>query len=158
MTTGFDHQAPADTRTAHRRPGSRTAASHVCDAPRCSCGSEDRRQPAVRPRAYAYLRAHLLVSTSEVNRTKERLTAFAAASGFELAATFVEDDPERPLLGFERFFQAVMRDQVSVVLVPSLLHLMMLGSARVKEYFEAATEARVVSVDKAVRHIDKAAS
>ncbi|TQJ12439.1 hypothetical protein FB475_5385 [Kribbella jejuensis] len=51
-----------------------------------------------------------------------------------------------------------MRDQVSVVLVPSLLHLMMLGSARVKEYFEAATEARVVSVDKAVRHIDKAAS
>jgi hypothetical protein len=83
------------------------------------------------------------VCTSEVNRTKEHLTAFAKTSGLELAATFVEDDPRRPLLAFERFFHAVMRDQVKVVLVPSLLHLVALGSPRMKEYFEATTQAQV---------------
>lgn len=133
MTTGYDHQTT----------GGQTAASHVCYALRCSCGPKDRRQPAERPRAYAYLRAHLLVCTSEVNRTKEHLTAFAKTSGLELAATFVEDDPRRPLLAFERFFHAVMRDQVKVVLVPSLLHLVALGSPRMKEYFEATTQAQV---------------
>jgi hypothetical protein len=91
------------------------------------------------------------VCTSEVSRTKEGLTAFANASGFELAAVFVEEDPRRPLQAFERFFHAVMRDRVKVVLLPSLLHLMVLGSpGRIQKYFEAVTEARVISVQDAM--------
>jgi hypothetical protein len=129
------------------RAGQRVHASGTCYSLCCACGPDDRGQQSERPRAYAYLRAHLLVCASEVNRTKERLSAFATASGFELAGTFVEEDPRRSLLAFERFFQAVMRDQVRVVLLPSLLHLMVLGSpGRIQEYFEAATKARVISV------------
>ncbi|TDW21619.1 hypothetical protein [Kribbella kalugense] len=105
------------------------------------------------PLAYAYLCAYLLPCASEVNRTKERLNAFAAASGLELAATFVEDDARRPL-AFERFFRAVVRDQVEVVLLPSLLHVMVLGSpGRIREYFEAATEARIVIIDQDVTNL-----
>ncbi|MFD7158828.1 hypothetical protein ACFV9C_29805 [Kribbella sp. NPDC059898] len=135
----------------HTRDGQRPHASETCYSLRCRCGPENRRQPAERSRAYAYIRAELLVSTSEVNRTKERLSAFAKTSGLELAAVFVEGDPQRPLLAFERFFQAVMRDHVPVVLLPSLLHLMVLGApGRIREHFEAATEARVVTLDHRV--------
>jgi hypothetical protein len=86
------------------------------------------------------------VCKSEVNRTKERLTRFAAASDLELAAIFVEEDPQRPA-AFERLLQAVIQDQVEVVLLPSMLHLIVLGDpGHIKDYFEAATGARVVTM------------
>lgn len=98
------------------------------------------------PRAYAYLCEDLLVCRSEVNRTKERLARFAASSNLELAAVFVGQDT-RSTAGFGRLFEAVVRDEVKVVLVPSVLHLMVLGSPRrIREYFEAATEARVMTM------------
>lgn len=98
-----------------------------------------------RPRAYAYLREHLLVCASEVSRTKQHLTAFASTSNLELAATFVEEETRSPA-AFGRLFDAVVRDQVQVVLVPSMLHLMVLGSPRtIREYFEAAAGVRVLA-------------
>ncbi|TDO29490.1 hypothetical protein EV643_14811 [Kribbella sp. VKM Ac-2527] len=84
--------------------------------------------------------------TSEVNRTKERLTRFAAASNLELAAIFVEEDTRSPA-AFGRLLDAVIRDQVEVVLLPSMLHLIVLGDpGHIKDYFEAATGARVVTM------------
>ncbi|MGW6200757.1 hypothetical protein ACWF0M_31740 [Kribbella sp. NPDC055110] len=105
------------------------------------------------------MHANLLICTSEVNRAKERLNAFAKASGFELAGIFVEEDPRRPD-AFGRLLDAVMRDQVKVVLLPSLLHLMVLGSpGRIQEYFEAATEARIITLDHAMTdHVGEAMS
>jgi hypothetical protein len=100
--------------------------------------------------AYAYLRRHLLMFESEVNRTKQRLTYFAVESGFELSATFVEEVETGPL-AFERLLQAVIRDKVEVVILPSMLHFAVLGApTHVKDYFEAATEARVVTILGAV--------
>src|SRR5690349_3815027 len=109
----------------------------TCYQLNCAC-RRDQRSPqpqAQRVRAYAYLRAHLLVCTSEVNRTKERLTQFAASSDFELAATFVEQDVRSPAT-FGRMLDAAIRDEVEVVLLPSMLHLMALGSPRnIRAYF-----------------------
>ncbi|MEV4261345.1 hypothetical protein [Kribbella sp. NPDC049584] len=130
------------------RPGGqqRIHASGACYSLSCSCSPKDLHQPIAHSRAYAYLREHLLVCISEVNRTKERLAQFAADSGIELAGTFVEEDPRRPA-AFERLLQAVTRDEVEVVLLPSLLHLAVLGSpGSIKGYFEAATGARVITM------------
>lgn len=109
------------------------------------------------PRAYAYLCEDLLVCRSEVNRTKERLARFAAKSNLELAAVFVVQDT-RSTAAFGRLFEAVLRDEVKVVLVPSVLHLMVLGSpTRIRKYFEAATEARVITLSEslAVPEVDE---
>ncbi|WP_410790551.1 hypothetical protein [Kribbella sp. C-35] len=120
--------------------------SHAWHSYLCSCGPEQRRKPVELPRAYAYLCEELLVCRSEVNRAKERLARFATSSDLELAAVFVGQDT-RSTAGFGRLLEAVIRDQVKVVLVPSVLHLMVLGSPRrIKEYFEAATEAQVITM------------
>ena len=135
------------TATVVRTPdGQLVHASGTCYSLSCACGQDGRRRSTEQPRAYAYLREHFLVCASEVNRTKERLVRFAAESELELAATFVEEHPRRPAT-FDRLLQAVMRDKVEVVLVPSILHLMALGAPRhIKDYFEAATGAQVITM------------
>jgi hypothetical protein len=81
-----------------------------------------------------------------VTRTRERLAAYAADAELELAATFVEEDWLR-LSAFERLFQATIRDQVEVVLLPSILHFTVLGSPRwIKPSFETITGARIVAM------------
>ncbi|TCC36493.1 recombinase family protein [Kribbella speibonae] len=99
-----------------------------------------------RQRAYGYLRKDLLPVESEVNRTKERIDRFAKTSGYEIAAVFVEECGKWPHpVAFERLVQAIFRDRVEVVIVPSLVHFAGLGSFNsFKEHFEAATQARVV--------------
>jgi hypothetical protein len=98
-----------------------------------------------RQRAYAYLRKHLLMFESEVDRTKERLAYLANEADLELAAVFVEEVETWPA-AFERFVQAIVQDKVEIVLLPSLLHFAVLGAPNdVKDYFEAATGARVVT-------------
>lgn len=124
----------------------RTHASGTCYSLSCACSLRDRRRPIARSRAYAYLREHLLMGVAEVNRTKERMVQFAADTGLELVGTFVEEDPRRPA-AFERLFQAVVSDEIEIVILPSLLHMMVLGSPmHIKDYFEAATGAQVVTV------------
>jgi hypothetical protein len=131
---------------SQRREADGQAAYHLCYSLTCNCGPEQRRKEVELPRAYAYLCEELLVCRSEVNRTKDRLARFAAGSNLELAAVFVGEDI-RSSAAFGRLFEAVIRDKVRVVLVPSLLHLMVLGSpGRIKEYFEAATGARVIAM------------
>lgn len=126
------------------RHGQRIHASETCYSLHCRCRPEA--AAVERQRAYGYLRAHLLICTSEVNRTKDSLTRFAKDSNLVLAAIFVEEHPRRPD-AFERLLQAVLRDEVRVVLLPSFLHLAVLGSPRnVKGYFEAATGARIITM------------
>ena len=131
------------------RPGNerRTHAAGTCYSFYCYCLPGGRPEPAPPARAYAYVQAHLLACTTEVDLTKGRLTRFATDSGIELAATFVEENQRRREAAFERLFQAVIRDQVEIVIVPSLLHLMVLGSpGHIKGYFEAATGAHVMAM------------
>lgn len=89
---------------------------------------------------------------SEVNRTKERLAYFAEASGYELAAVFLEEIETWPL-AIERLIRAVIKDKVEVVILPSMLHFAVLGAPNeVKGYFESATGARVVTTLDAVSY------
>jgi hypothetical protein len=105
-----------------------------------------------RERAYAYARKHLLMFDSEVNRTREHLAYFANAAGYELAATFIEEIEAWPA-AFERLIQAVIRDRVEVVILPSMLHFAVLGDpTNIKQHFEAATGARIIAISNAVSH------
>jgi hypothetical protein len=144
--TNYDPRTPTGALAIQRRVTGGQSGSRVPDSLLRSSGPEQRRKQVALPRAYAYLCEELLVCRSEVNRTKERLARFAASSNLELAAVFVGQDT-RSTAAFGRLLEAVLRDQVKVVLVPSVLHLMVLGSPRrIKKYFEAATEARVITM------------
>lgn len=112
----------------------------------CNCAPADRKQAVKGPRAYAYVCGPLLVCQPQITRTRERLTTYAAEAGLELAATFIEED-WHGLAAFERLFQATIRDQVEVILLPSMLHFMVLGSPRsIRSSFEAVTGARVITM------------
>jgi hypothetical protein len=101
---------------------------------------------AERQRASAYLRRHLLMFESEVSSTRERLTYFAAASELDLAKIYIEEIATCPA-AFERLVVDVIRDKVDVVILPSMLHFAVLGAPlRIKEYFEAATGAQVLTL------------
>jgi hypothetical protein len=114
--------------------------------------SPDGEPRAQHRRAYGYLRKHLLMFDSELSRAEERLAHFADATGLELAAVFVEEIETVPA-AFERFIRAVILDQVEVVLLPSLLHFAVLGApGRIKENFEDATGARVVTTLDAISY------
>lgn len=96
------------------------------------------------------MRKHLLMDELEVVNTKQRLAYFADQSGYELAAIFIEEIQTWPV-AFERLLEAVIRDNVEVVILPSMLHFAVLGAPNnVKKYFESAAEARVVTAFDAV--------
>ena len=117
-----------------------------CYSLTCDCEPADRKQAVRGPRAYAYVCGPLLICQPQISRTRERLTAYAADAGLELAAVFVEED-WLCLSAFERLFQATVRDQVEVILLPSMLHFTVLGSPRrIKPSFEAVTGARIVTI------------
>lgn len=98
-----------------------------------------------RPRAYAYIRKHLLMCESVLALERLRLESFAKSAGYDLAAVFVEDSGPSPVT-FGRLMQAVIQDEVEYVILPSMLHFMVLGSPNnIKGYFEAATGARVMT-------------
>ncbi len=107
-------------------------------------GTDRKTQPVRRRRAYAYLCKPLLTFDSEVARIKEQLSSFARESELELAAVFVEE-VHTAAVSFEQLVQAVIQDKGEVVLVPSLHHLVVLGSPNhIKDYFESATGAQVI--------------
>jgi hypothetical protein len=76
---------------------------------------------------------------------KLRLASFAELAGYDLAAAFVEEF-NSPNAAFGRLLEAVMRDKVEYVIIPSMLHFMVLGSPNsIKDSFEAATRAQVIA-------------
>jgi hypothetical protein len=106
------------------------------------------RQPEpvpVRPRAYAYARKHLLMYESVFALEKLRIASFANLAGYDLAAVFVEESNGSPV-AFGRLLEAVIRDRVEYVILPSMLHFMTLGTPNsIKRNFEAATGAQVIT-------------
>lgn len=129
-----------------RERGRRVHTAGNCYSLTCNCEPADRKQAVQGPRAYAYVCGPLLICQPQLIRTRERLTTYAAEAGLELAAVLVEED-WLCLSAFERLFQATIRDQVEVILLPSLLHFAVLGSPRsIKASFEAVTGARIVTM------------
>ena len=73
-----------------------------------------------------------------------RLESFAKSAGYDLAAVFVEEI-DGSLNAFGLLLDAVIQDQAGLVIVPSMLHLITLGSPdNIRGHVEAATGARVI--------------
>jgi hypothetical protein len=97
-----------------------------------------------RPAVVGYVRAHLLMTPAELVGIKDQLVAFAAAEGYTLGRVFTEHAHTVPE-AFRELVDAVIRDKVEAVVVPSLHHLGVLGSPlQVKDDVEFGTGARVL--------------
>jgi hypothetical protein len=124
-----------------------SAIGHSLPGDNSVVGEMDAHGPEL-PRAVAYLRKHLLMNESEVLYAKERLAYFARVEGLQLDNVFVEEVETWPA-AFEALVEAALSDELSVVLLPSMLHFAVLGpSADIKQHFEYITRTRVLAVSE----------
>jgi hypothetical protein len=95
---------------------------------------------------------HLLMTGDELEGVKGGLASFASCEGFRLKTIYVEQLVTMPA-AFEALVEAVHRDQVAAVVLPSMLHLAVLGAPlEIKDIFERATGARVLVADSPQAH------
>jgi hypothetical protein len=88
----------------------------------------------------------------EVCDAKERLAYFAERNGLQLDHVFVEELETWPT-AFEALVEAALSDDLSVVLVPSMLHFAVLGPPpNIKQHFEHITRTRVIAVPELVSY------
>ena len=80
-----------------------------------------------KPFAVAYVGAHTLDTDSELPSLKRDIAEFAAARGFILLMTFVEESETVPA-AFGEMVQNVWRDGVKTVIMPGIVHLAALGN------------------------------
>ena len=110
------------------------------------------------PLALGYARKHLLVVESEVCRTRERLASFAQVAGLRLGGVYVEEVQTWPT-AFEELIEAALNEKPRVLLVPSLIHLAVLGApTRIKSHVERLTGARVLAASDVVSYLTGAAA
>jgi hypothetical protein len=110
-----------------------------------AAGDETTFQGTELPRALGYLRRHLLMTEIEVCDVKERLAYFARVKCLQLNEVFVEDLETWPA-AFEALVEAALSDELSVVLIPSMLHFAVLGPPpNIKQHFEHLTRTRVLA-------------
>jgi hypothetical protein len=104
------------------------------------------------PRAVGYLRKHLLMTETDVRYAKERLAYFAPIAGLHLERVYVEELETWPT-AFEALVEAAVSDELTAVLLPSMLHFAVLGPpASIKQYFEHLTHTRVLAVQELVSY------
>ena len=97
-----------------------------------------------RPLLLGYLRKHLLMTDEELDDTKERLAHFAHVEGFAMGLIFIEEVQTAPR-AFQALIEAVIRDEVAAVVIPSMLHLAVLSApTAIRDHFEHATGARIM--------------
>lgn len=101
-----------------------------------------------RPLVLGYLRAHLLMTDTELDDVKERLHAYAARDGYTLGTVFVEHIDTLPA-AFVAMVQAIERDEAKAIIVPNALHLAPLGlPPKVAHYLAATTGAQVLMANR----------
>jgi hypothetical protein len=99
---------------------------------------------ATRPLLLGFVRAHLLMTETELTDMKERLRYFAREEGFALGAVFVERIDRAPA-AHHALLDAIAREEARAVVVPTLRHLAVLGPAEaVKDKLERDTGVRVL--------------
>ena len=97
-----------------------------------------------RPLMLGYVRRHLLMTDAELVAVRQRITQFAFEEGFALGTVYIEEVETVPA-AFEALVAAASDDEVSAVVVPTLLHLAVLGAPRdLKMHFEYCTGTRVL--------------
>jgi hypothetical protein len=93
-----------------------------------------------------YVRRDLLVTDGQVNQIERQMAEFAKAEGFSMGFTYVEKPGTWPA-AFEALIESVTRNEVTAVVLPSMLHFAVLGAPlNIKEMFERATPNRLAHV------------
>jgi hypothetical protein len=97
-----------------------------------------------RPLLLGYLRRDLLVVDSQVVGLEREMAAFAAAEGFAMGQIYVENR-DNWLEAFGALAESISRNDVTAVVLPSLLHFAGIGMPDDRRnWFERATGARVL--------------
>lgn len=96
------------------------------------------------PVALGYLRVHLLMTEIELADTEERLNHFATEQGYHLAAIFHEQAHQAPK-AFAAMIAAVNNQNATAIIIPSLLHLAVLGfPTQIAHYLQTTTHAQLL--------------
>jgi hypothetical protein len=99
----------------------------------------------MRPLLLGYVRAHLLMTESELGDVKQDLADFAAREGYTLGRVYVERIDRAPA-AFQTLVDDVRRQEVKAVVVPGLHHLAVLGvPTALKDHLEYYTGVRVLT-------------
>ncbi len=94
--------------------------------------------------AHAYVRAHMMMTDTELADVKERLQHFAHREGYSIGTVFIERIDQVPA-AFHALVEALERDAARVLLVPSPHHLAVLGPPNVlAEHLHRTAGVRVV--------------
>ena len=100
--------------------------------------------------AVGYIRAHLLMTPEELAETEEQLAQLAKDNGYHLEAIFTER-PESIPSAFIELITAVTRYDADAVVLPSVMHLAVLGlPPQVIHHLEATTGTKVLVPDNPV--------
>ncbi|MFF1820575.1 hypothetical protein ACFVWG_24940 [Kribbella sp. NPDC058245] len=104
-------------------------------------------EDCIKPLLLGYVRRDLLVTDGQVSQLERAMTKFALASGYSMGFTYVEKPGTWPT-AFEALVESVNQDDVTAVVLPSILHFMVLGAPHdIKDIFERFTGARVIVLD-----------
>lgn len=99
---------------------------------------------ATRPLMFGYLRAHLLMTQTELADTKDRLAYVAHTEGYALGTVFIEHLPTVPA-AFAALIEAVDQHGAEAIVVPSPMHLAVLGRPPLMtNYLQNVTGVRVL--------------
>lgn len=91
-----------------------------------------------------YLRAHLLMTETELADIKDDLARFADKYGYELGRVFVERIDRVPA-AFGALLELLDRDKPAAMVIPSALHFAPLGlPPQLMHHLEATTGVRVL--------------
>lgn len=83
-------------------------------------------EEAAQPLALGYLRAHLLMTETELAKAKTELAGYAEREGFRLGRVFVEQ-PDTVPEAFRELIDELVREEPDVIVTPNALHLAVLG-------------------------------
>ncbi|MEV8374313.1 hypothetical protein AB0P21_16335 [Kribbella sp. NPDC056861] len=94
-----------------------------------------------------YLCRGLLVTDGQVDDLERQMAAFAHAEGFTMGFVYVERSETSPA-AFGALMESVDRYQVNAIVLPSRLHLAVLGSPlEMNDRFERAAGVRVMVLE-----------
>jgi hypothetical protein len=97
--------------------------------------------------AVGYIRVHLPMTPEELADIEERLAQLAKRHGYHLEAVFTER-PESTPAAFIELITAVNRYDADAVVLPSVMHLAVLGlPPQVIHHLEATTGTKVLVAD-----------
>lgn len=78
------------------------------------------------PLALGYVRAHLLMTETELAASKSDLAAYASREGYRLGSVYVEQ-PDTVPEAFRELVDEIVRVEPRFIVTPSALHLAVLG-------------------------------